>query len=206
MLWGCGAILMGTRSLARRCVPARLCWTALYPRSHCTRGRTRRGRTAHSCAGRHGANDASTYIRAIRSWSAIVVVAHAIAVIVINGEAPAVVHKHDGTVEVAVARQTVPHAVAQQIAKSCIACCHNCHVVVVVVPQGHIVQIIVHTPDVVVVDAVYLVDDVRVTNAEGESHAVSQKTCVVAHDGNAHALSVGGQCSNEENDCGECGS
>jgi hypothetical protein len=179
----------------------------LYTMSDGTIHGTWRGGAMHDrTARRHRTNDVSTNIHAMRSWGCVVVVARAVAVIIVDGETPAIVGEHDGTMEVAVTHEAVPQAIAQEVAESCIACCHHGHVVIVVVTHCNIVQIVVHPPDVIIVNAVYLVDEVWVVDAEGKGHAVSQETCIVTHGCDAHALSIGGQCSNEEDDCGECSS
>ena len=131
---------------------------------------------------------------------------HTITVVVVDAEAPATACEHNGTIEVGVVDYAIPKSYTQEVAKSDVAGSHHRHVVVVVVTQRHVIQIFVHAPDVVVVDAIYLIDDEWVADAKCVSHAVGQEPCIAAHSCDAHALSVYGHCSDEENDCCECSS
>lgn len=157
-------------------------------------------------SGRHATEEVTTCVGYQWARCAVVVAVHTIAVVVVDAEAPATVCKHDGTIEVCVVDYTVPESCAEQIAECNVACSNHCHVVVVVVTQRHIVQILIHAPDVVVVDAIYLVDDEWVADTKCVSHAVGQEPCIAAHCCDAHALSVDCHCSDEEDDCCECSS
>ena len=137
------------------------------------------------------------------AWSVVVVAVDAIAVVVVDGEVPATVDEHDGAMEVGVADETVPDGVAQQVAESCITSGAHSQIVIVVVTQCHIVEVVVHTPDVVVVDAIDLVDEKGVADAQRVCHTVSQEPSVALHGQNAHALSVHRHGSSEEDDSGE---
>lgn len=161
---------------------------------------------SHSSASHrsHRTEEMSAYVSVCDGTrSAIEEVAHAVAVVVVDGEAPAMVGKYDGTIEVAVGNQPVPDGIAQQIAESSVASSHHGHVVIVVVTPGHIVQIVVHAPDVVVVDAINLVDEIRIADAQRVCHAVSQEPCIALYCHNVHRLSVHRHCSGEEDDRGE---
>ena len=157
-------------------------------------------------SGRHATEEVTPCVGYQWARSAVVVAVHPIAVVVVDAESPATVCKHDRTIEVGVVDYTVPESCAEQIAECNVACSHHCHVVVVVVTQCHIVQILIHAPNVVVVDAIYLVNDEWVADTKCVSHAVGQEPCIAAHSCDAHALSVDCHCSDEEDDCCECSS
>ena len=124
-----------------------------------------------------------------------------VAVVVVDAEVPSVVGEDDGAMEVTVANQSVPHGDAEEVAEGYVAGIAHQHVVVVIVTQRYVVKVMVHAIYVVVVDAVNLIDEEWVANAEGVCHAVGQETCVAAYCRDAHALSVDCQCSAQDNNC-----
>ena len=159
-----------------------------------------------STTGCHRTEEVTAAVVGERTGCVVVEAMAAIAVVVVDGEVPATVGEHDGTVEVAVAYQTIPSGDAEEGAEGEVAGFAHRDIVIVVVADGHFVEVAVHAPDVVVVDAVHLVDEEGVGDAKGVSHAVGQEPCIVAHSGDAHALSVHCCCSEEDNDSCECSS
>ena len=70
------------------------------------------------------------------------------------------------------------------------------------VAVAYIVKVVVDSPDVVIVDAVYLIDEEWVSDAEGICHAVGEETGIVANCYRTHALCVHCYCScHEEKGC-----
>lgn len=67
--------------------------------------------------------------------------------------------EHDRTMEVCVAHETVPEVFAKEIAEGVVATSADEVVVVVVVAHGNVIEVVVHSVDVVEVDAVDVVDD-----------------------------------------------
>lgn len=122
-------------------------------------------------------------------------VSASVAVVIVDAEVPAPVGEDDRAIEIAVARHAVPDGVAKEGAQGYVARIAHCHVVIVVVAHGHIIEVAVHAPDVVVVDAVYLIYEEWVSYAESVCHAVGEKTCVAPYSGDAHALSAGCECA-----------
>lgn len=152
----------------------------------------------------HAAEEMSACISTMeRTRNTVEVVAGTIVIVVVDAEVPATVDEHDGTVEVVVANQAIPDGVTQQVAESRIASCAYSHVVIVVVAQCYVVKIVVHTPDVIIVDTIDFVDEIGVADTQRICHAVGQEPCIALHCCDAHALSVHRHCSGEEDDSGE---
>lgn len=168
------------------------------------RGCMRCGGDDSAAAWVHAAEEMSACISAgNRARSVVVEAVSAIAVVVIDTEVPASVHEDDGAVKVAVTQNAVPQASAEQRAQGQVAGFTHSHVVIVVVAECHIVEVVVHAPNVVVVDAVNLVDEIRVVDAQGICHAVGQEPCIALDGNGTHALSIHGHGSGEEHDCCE---
>ena len=125
-----------------------------------------------------------------------------VAVVVVDAEVPASIGEDYGAMEVAVAYNAVPKNVAEECAESHVARCAYSEVVVVETSVGDIVEVVVDSPDVVIVDAVYLIDEEWVSDAEGICHAVGEETGIVANCYRTHALCVHCYCScHEEKGC-----
>lgn len=159
---------------------------------------------ASTVARSHSSKESSSTITAVVwTWNCAEVVVASVAVEIIDAEVPAVVDKCYWSMKIAVAYDTIPHYCAKECAECHIACGAYVDVVIVIITKSHIVEVIVDTPNVVIVDTVYLIYQVWVSYAKGICHAVGKETGIVADGCKTHALSVNCRCSCHEEECCE---
>ena len=147
----------------------------------------------------HGIEIASSTILMIMTWQAIVEIGVAI-VVSIDTEPPSVVGKHDRTIEIVVGHITRPLSSREQTTESEIAMVENVVVLSIAVTKSHVIEVLVHTVDVIIVDHINQVDDVS-PQTQGEGHAVGEETGVVAHHYVRHGLCVHHICHCQHHYC-----
>ena len=149
----------------------------------------------------HSSEEVSSTIAVPPPWCAVIPVV-VVVVVSVDAEAPTVSIERNRTVEVVDCHQARPDVRGEQCLQGKVACGKHCIVVVVAQPQRHIVEVVVHTADVVVVDVVQVVKQVC-AQSQCVCHTVGEETRVHAHSLVGHWLGVYCQRCKEESNCCE---
>jgi hypothetical protein len=110
-----------------------------------------------------------------------------VVVVSIDSEAPSVVVERDWTIEVVDGHEASPLVRGEESLECEVACCEHCIVVVGAVSPCNVVEIVVDSADVVIVDIIEVVEQVE-TQSQRVGHTVGEEPCVVAHGLIAHRL------------------
>ena len=136
----------------------------------------------------HGMEIPSSAILVVMPWHAVVVVGVA-CIVSVDAESPSIICKYDRTIEVVVGDVSSPLCSSEETTEGEVAVVEYVVVLCVSVSQSHVVEVFVHAVDVVEVDHIHCVDDIR-PQGKRESHTVGQEPCVVAHHSVGHDLCV----------------
>ena len=121
-------------------------------------------------------------------------------VVSIDAEAPSIVSEYDRTIEVVVGHVTRPLGCREQTTKREVAVIKDVIVLCIGVAISHIVEVLVHTVDVIIIDHIDQVYDVC-PQTKGEGHTVSEETGVVAHHSVRHGLGIHHICHCQHHYC-----
>ncbi len=101
----------------------------------------------------HAGEKASAPIVVETAWRCKEEMVHAV-VDAVYTETPPTLGKCDWTIEVVVSHEQCPLTLAEEAAQSPVAGIQDLHVVVIAIAQGHFVEIVVDSADIIIVDIV----------------------------------------------------
>ena len=123
----------------------------------------------------------------------------------IDTESPSVAIESDRTIEIVDSHEYSPLVFSEQCLKSEVACKQHCVVVIVTISESNIIEIVVHSTDVIKVDIIEIVEKI-ITQAQLVCHTVGQETGVLTYSVVTHRLGVYCRCCQENCNCCEKGS
>ena len=136
----------------------------------------------------HGLEVMPAAVVAVMTWHTVVIVSMP-CVVGIDAEPPSIVGEDDWAVEVVVGHVACPLCCAEQSAESEVAAVEDVVVLCVGVSERDVVEILIHSVDIVEVDHIDCIEDAS-PQSQREGHAVGQETSVVAHHSVRHGLCI----------------